>query len=1121
MSQPSQQSSGKTIKKPDAPKTGPEAKAAQDIAPAPKTDKQLLAYKYYCLVHPCPSGITAEFVYYANPAHSHWRGFTLTLPRGASNVEDGFGTFRSFDPQQRKASVSQELSLHVRLPMHKTKAQAWEWPPEDREEYRPGPWLRIHLQVDEDAEVEVDDWGMPYENKGHPCGDWINGAASVGGIRLIDFFKGRDFFFSVRGPKTPHIYLEKFNLSTKLAKGQELPYGDDHAWNPRLYRGPMSEDIRGDQFELCMRFDDTNALLATISQSVVQDQFWVAEEAMKIFKTKLPAYFLPKGKEEPECSSFFMIVKLNKSFRITFADAWTRLQKSDGTNRVWTSFFEDQSDLDWVCLGVDHKKWGEEASALDTGAELRVIERPDRFPVLKNHGLDEFDLVLNYGMPLESLDPLMVRRVFSSRQQALDALAADRSSWNTVTLALDPQLADTQSLVESVWDMGNCSKRTCARPSFRLDPDAAYLSQSRVLELWSGRGFWRTQLEASNSRKRKRDSVPPISKEQEWTLPTTNLLPKDSLYWEALKTDVDRDDVRQFERHMARAPLGVVLISASAGYGKTTRAAVAALCLVDRFKKVYASGPTHIAVNHFLEQTDRLDAKAVEYYRNSDGDDQGRVRRLIVRARRLDDEVTATRRLLEKPGLTESELFPWQVGRNDRWQLQNSVAYWLLKIFGSPAVAALDDRDPEAVVALHKDIFSIHGGQRLIDAVKAGDWDTVDKAASPDVLDGLTRQLLEDADMIFSTPAMSRHGPCLEWKKHHAAAFAVDEAANMKRADMMRLWGNCLLPIMMSGDDEQLEPAVMTEYNKDGKGRYLNRHFQDGKMSAMQWLKAHNWPVYVLVKQFRMARGMMDAIGDIIYPEVKLVYAPSCDITNAVHRPGVLLDEFLREKFPSIAPAPTDRLYPAFMHCPETFTYLNPVTHGKSNYQQCERALNFWCEFSEWVEAKGDVLDHRQIVTICPYKANLEVIQSLRRKYKYARLDKMPPAATVDSFQCKEGGLVCLILGTTRAVGAGFTSNRNRLNVACTRHRSGLVVFGDIHVMGAVDGVEDQPDAGRPKGKGKKANNKVVTADGKKVLQYTAAGVKASNLKGPLKDLLKWFGEKKRVGVIRGEEKTG
>ena len=181
--------------------------------------------------------------------------------------------------------------------------------------------------------------------------------------------------------------------------------------------------------------------------------------------------------------------------------------------------------------------------------------------------------MLNCGKPLEIKEPSVVLREFSSRQQALDALAADRSSWNTVTLALDPQLADTQSLVEAVSEMDNGSKRTCDRPDFRKDNDAAALSQSRIIELWSGRGFWRTQLEARNPRAAERLGLlsmlsmlslesRPTFKEREWALPTTNLLPEDSLYWVALKTEVDRDDVRQFERHMARAPLGIVLISA-------------------------------------------------------------------------------------------------------------------------------------------------------------------------------------------------------------------------------------------------------------------------------------------------------------------------------------------------------------------------------------------------------------------------------------------------------------------------------------------------------------------------------------------------------------------------------
>jgi hypothetical protein len=240
-----------------------------------------------------------------------------------------------------------------------------------------------------------------------------------------------------------------------------------------------------------------------------------------------------------------------------------------------------------------------------------------------------------------------------------------------------------------------------------------------------------------------------------------------------------------------------------AGYGKTTRAAVTALCLVDRFKKVYASGPTHIAVNNFAERTDRVDAQAVDHCRrHGEGTDPPRVRRLIIRARQLNDNVRAVRMLLEKPALTEAEMFPWQAGRNDRWQLQNSLAYWILKAVGSPAVAELDDCDPEAVRAMRDGIVSVHGGQRLLDAIKAGDWDiiAVDKAVDPPALRGLMNDLQHAADMIFGTPAMATKDFYSNWINLCVGAFAVDEAANMRRADMIRVWGNSLLPMAMAGD---------------------------------------------------------------------------------------------------------------------------------------------------------------------------------------------------------------------------------------------------------------------------------------------------------------------------------
>lgn len=48
-------------------------------------------------------------------------------------------------------------------------------------------------------------------------------------------------------------------------------------------------------------------------------------------------------------------------------------------------------------------------------------------------------------------------------------------------------------------------------------------------------------------------------------------------------------------------------------------------------------------------------------------------------------------------------------------------------------------------------------------------------------------------------------------------------------------------------------------------------------------------------------------------------------------------------------------------------------------------------------------------------------------------LESMEEAATVDSFQGREGDIVVTIMATTQAVGAGFTTDMNRLNVMLSR----------------------------------------------------------------------------------------
>lgn len=87
------------------------------------------------------------------------------------------------------------------------------------------------------------------------------------------------------------------------------------------------------------------------------------------------------------------------------------------------------------------------------------------------------------------------------------------------------------------------------------------------------------------------------------------------------------------------------------------------------------------------------------------------------------------------------------------------------------------------------------------------------------------------------------------------------------------------------------------------------------------------------------------------------------------------------------------------------------------------------------------------IVMITPYAWNADLIN---RKIKrvYPCLQGMRPAATVDSFQGSEGDISIYVSVANRAAGPGFISDKNRLNVAMTRQRCGLVIVGDINVLG-------------------------------------------------------------------------
>jgi superfamily I DNA and/or RNA helicase len=81
-------------------------------------------------------------------------------------------------------------------------------------------------------------------------------------------------------------------------------------------------------------------------------------------------------------------------------------------------------------------------------------------------------------------------------------------------------------------------------------------------------------------------------------------------------------------------------------------------------------------------------------------------------------------------------------------------------------------------------------------------------------------------------------------------------------------------------------------------------------------------------------------------------------------------------------------------------------------------------------------IDPAHIGIISPYKANVAILERwIERKPEYAVLKGISPPATVDSYQGHEADIMCVVLGTTKHTGPGFTRHANRLNVMLSRQK--------------------------------------------------------------------------------------
>ncbi|KAH8894849.1 hypothetical protein GQ53DRAFT_820525 [Thozetella sp. PMI_491] len=1063
-----------------------------------------------------------------------WIGFILEFPLGSDNEDVGFGI--RFEPNRHNQDrgllkLARTHRILVKFPRgrYTFKVDTVTGSQELHEElHKVDKLSRLQVDLQSGADVSVEGFGLPFANTSHPSNGWINEAVPIiADVTLVGLLRQRSFVFVIRY----HANLLESQMNEKdLAKPFSYGYGFLHAWDYRRYQEQIPAEM-GHRFLPVFAFGSDNDFLTCLAQGHVQDNFWLHETADDILSKRLPAYWVPKGDMEPiDATEFYCVVSRDGIFVKRYEDHWSRLA-DEKVIKLW--FHEDWSSM--AQPPQLKKPEAEPESFKGTEApvgepmEVDAVEEKPAWPkefeavILSNPGsIRELqDHVDKKKYPNDVILKVKARYMDEFRTYGGRAFAGSVLK-NSVSLGFAADLSDTKRKVESIRTLALGSP-----PVSHVVSDQEYMmALERAIML--GKGFYTTlsRFDASGvftgalSQSGLDDepvqvSVPPPASLP--ALPVVDFLdivdPQvvDAILQEALPVDRDR-----FRRYMSSRPLGIGLIAAPGGTGKTTAlcAATLAMILNPKIKNVYGSGPTHVAVSNFAEHLYMRGAEVAARYNVDLDEDYARLRRpLIVRGHLIKQEVSAFLNVL-RFGIADDSAAPRRHPRS-RWQLPLSCANWFLAVLRSQA--ALQSLRANAVKALHPDdAKALHDMQKEVDADSDEALVRLAKLArkkltwqeyvnGPTVKQEVIQQYLTKialaANAVLTTPGCSTTAPYRIARKV-AKGIAVDEAGCMHRADLLAVWGNTLLPLWLAGDILQLPPAVMELATKDVEGRYLNRFGPNTKISALGFLQASGLPVYRLRVQLRMCRGMFDLASTLVYGDLGVSYGPGSDPALPQHALGRAFEDYLVNvrKFDGLKPSRDGTLEPVWMHTPGTF--VERVGTSKRNRQQVKLALDLLADFVKRANAAAS-----DIVVIAPYKPNVEYGNWLLRSGDYLSLANMQPIQTADSFQGREGKLAVVIMGTNQRVGPGFISDENRLNVMITRQQNALLVVGDKKVTGEVTGDKKLLD---------KANK---AAEQGKIVDYAPDGTVTHTKAVMLRKLLLAFQERGRFFEVVPEPK--
>lgn len=258
----------------------------------------------------------------------------------------------------------------------------------------------LRISVDDEADVKVHGFAMPFANPGHISEDWLlRFKPIVGQHTLLDILQSKSFVFIV--PKFRKI-VEKHWDGSLLPPEFSYPFGERHDWDAdRMSR--LIQLNKGLQYPPSWTFEDDNAHMTVLTQCMAQDVLWIDECRQQIRRAQCSAYFIPKDLAG-QVTRYYAILALDKGLKSNNLAAWRRLAKD---------------------LHVDlelFKTFNKDSTATAATLQARILEHPKAIDIFRSqHPVKEHEIVLSVTVHhKEALDFKLA--TFESRAEANTAL---------------------------------------------------------------------------------------------------------------------------------------------------------------------------------------------------------------------------------------------------------------------------------------------------------------------------------------------------------------------------------------------------------------------------------------------------------------------------------------------------------------------------------------------------------------------------------------------------------------------------------------------------------------------------------------------------------------------------